>query len=38
MFAIRDNRTRVIQEDFVRAVSKIRDRGRGDGAPSTLYA
>ncbi|UCH03852.1 MAG: proteasome-activating nucleotidase [Candidatus Thorarchaeota archaeon] len=38
MFAIRDNRTRVVQEDFTKAVSKIRDRGKGDGAPSTLYA
>ncbi|MFW9799048.1 MAG: proteasome-activating nucleotidase [Candidatus Thorarchaeota archaeon] len=37
MFAIRESRVCVIQEDFSKAIAKIQSRGKGDGAPSTLY-
>ncbi len=37
MFAIRDDRTCVTSDDFVRAISKVQTRGRGDQAPSGMY-
>ncbi|MFQ5831880.1 MAG: proteasome-activating nucleotidase [Candidatus Thorarchaeota archaeon] len=37
MFAIRESRVCVVQEDFSKAIAKIQSRGKGDGAPSTLY-
>jgi proteasome regulatory subunit len=37
MFAIRDNRTCVTQEDFRKAITKIQERGSGDTAPSNIY-
>jgi ATP-dependent 26S proteasome regulatory subunit len=38
MFAIRDKRTCVTQEDFRKAITKVQDRGFGDRAPSNIYS
>lgn len=38
MFAIRDNRVCVTDDDFVRAITKVQERGMGgDKAPSSMY-
>ena len=37
MFAIRDNRTCVTQDDFRRAIDKVQSRGRSDTVPSSIY-
>lgn len=37
MFAIRDERICIIQEDFQKAIAKMQIRGKGDGAPSSIY-
>ncbi len=37
MFAIRDERTCVTQEDFRKAISKVQERGTGDRAPGDIY-
>ncbi|MHA2396909.1 MAG: AAA family ATPase, partial [Candidatus Thorarchaeota archaeon] len=37
MFAIRDNRTCVNQDDFRKAISKVQERGLGDRAPGNIY-
>ncbi|MHA2265935.1 MAG: proteasome-activating nucleotidase [Candidatus Thorarchaeota archaeon] len=37
MFAIRDNRVCIRQDDFSKAIAKIQSRGRGEGAPGSMY-
>ena len=37
MFAIRDNRTSVTQDDFRKAISKVQERGLTDTAPGDIY-
>jgi proteasome regulatory subunit len=37
MFAIRDERTCVTQDDFRKAIDKIQGRGRGDAPPTDIY-
>jgi proteasome regulatory subunit len=37
MFAIRESRVCVRQDDFSKAIAKIQSRGRGDGAPGSMY-
>jgi ATP-dependent 26S proteasome regulatory subunit len=37
MFAIRDKRTCVTQDDFRKAIAKVQARGSGDRAPSNIY-
>ncbi len=37
MFAIRDDRTCVTQDDFRRAIEKVQSRGRNDTVPSGIY-
>ncbi|MFX1261415.1 MAG: proteasome-activating nucleotidase [Promethearchaeota archaeon] len=37
MFAIRESRVCVRQDDFSKAIAKIQTRGRGDGAPGSMY-
>jgi proteasome regulatory subunit len=37
MFAIRDNRICVTNEDFRNAIEKVQARGSGDQAPSSMY-
>jgi proteasome regulatory subunit len=38
MFAIRDNRVSISQEDFRKAISKVQSRGSGEHVPSSIYA
>ncbi len=38
MFAIRDKRTCVTQEDFHKAIDKMESRGFGDRAPDNIYS
>jgi ATP-dependent 26S proteasome regulatory subunit len=38
MFAIRESRVSVSQEDFRKAISKVQSRGAGEHAPSGIYA
>jgi proteasome regulatory subunit len=37
MFAIRDDRVCVTQDDFLKAIDKIQGRGRGDVPPADMY-
>jgi proteasome regulatory subunit len=37
MFAIRESRVCVRQDDFSKAIAKIQSRGRGEGAPGSMY-
>ncbi|MBN2229937.1 MAG: proteasome-activating nucleotidase [Candidatus Thorarchaeota archaeon] len=37
MFAIREKRVCVTQEDFQKAISKVQERGGTDNAPSSMY-
>ena len=37
MFAIRENRVCVRQADFSKAIAKVQSRGRGEGAPGSMY-
>ncbi|MHA2142748.1 MAG: proteasome-activating nucleotidase [Candidatus Thorarchaeota archaeon] len=37
MFAIRDSRVCVKQGDFNKAIAKVQSRGRGEGAPGSMY-
>ncbi|MHA3964809.1 MAG: proteasome-activating nucleotidase [Candidatus Thorarchaeota archaeon SMTZ1-45] len=37
MFAIRESRVCVKQDDFSKAIAKVHNRGRGDGAPGSMY-
>jgi len=37
MFAIRESRVCVKQDDFSKAIAKVHSRGRGDGAPGSMY-
>ncbi|MFW9886891.1 MAG: proteasome-activating nucleotidase [Candidatus Thorarchaeota archaeon] len=37
MFAIRESRICVKQNDFSKAIAKIQSRGKGDGAPGSMY-
>jgi proteasome regulatory subunit len=37
MFAIRESRVCVKQDDFSKAIVKVHSRGRGDGAPGSMY-
>ncbi len=37
MFAIRENRICVKQADFSKAIAKVQSRGRGEGAPGSMY-
>ena len=38
MFAIRDNRVSISQEDFRKAISKVQSRGSSGHVPSSIYA
>ena len=37
MFAIRESRVCVKHNDFSKAIAKVQSRGRGDGAPGSMY-
>ena len=37
MFAIRESRVCVQQDDFGKAIAKVQSRGKGDGAPGSMY-
>lgn len=37
MFAIRESRVCVRQDDFSKAIAKVQSRGKGEGAPGSMY-